>query len=145
MLKQNDSAKDLWRQLLEQLSRAPYATLQDRNYDPREDHSKFHFAMCQAGWSDEQIAWRIGVHEAQVESAPNTSPGVNPHAEFIFGKLCDDVEAAMDRLRMTSHTRVARGLEPRLGPYASKTNVIMTEESIVTVGTQLFRFCGLIG
>lgn len=50
----------------------------------------------------------------------------------------------MARLGMSSHMRVARGLEPRLGPYAAKTNVIMTDESIVTVGTQLFRFCGLI-
>lgn len=144
MLKQNASAKDLWEQLLEQLSRAPYATLQDPNYDPKEEHAKFQVAMRQAGWSDEQIAWKMKVHEAQIESAPITSPGVNPHAEFLFGKLCDDVEAAMDRLRMISHRRVARGLEPRLGPYAAKTNVIMTEESIVTVGTQLFRFCGLI-
>lgn len=144
MPKQNASARDLWRQLLEQLSRDPYATLQDPNYDPTEDNEKFQAAMRQAGWSEEQIALRANIHREQTESAPTTSPGVNPHAEYIFGRLCDDVEAAMDRLGMSSHTQVARGLEPRLGPYAAKTNVIMTDESIVTVGTQLFRFCGLV-
>ncbi len=144
MPKQNASAKELWGQLLEQLSRAPYATLQDPNYNPEKDEAKFRVAMRQAGWSDAEIAWRMKVHKAQIEEAPTTSAGVNPHVEFMFGVLCDDVEAAMDRLRMTSHTRVARGVEPRLGPYAAKTNVIMTEESIITIGTQLFRFCGLI-
>lgn len=143
-LKQNESARDLWAQLLEQLSKDPYATLQRADYDPTEDHKRFYAGMRQAGWSDEHIALRVKIQEEQAESAPATSPGVNPHAEFLFGRLCDDVEAAMDRLGMSSHTRVARGLEPRLGPYAAKTNVIMTEESIITVGTQLFRFCGLV-
>ena len=41
-------------------------------------------------------------------------------------------------------TRVARGVEPRVGPLAQMTNVIMTNEGIVTVGSFLFRFCGLI-
>lgn len=143
-LKQNESAQDLWRQVLAQLSRDPYATLQDPNYDPSEDDKKIQAAMREVGWLDEQIVEIIKIHQTQVENAPTTSPGVNPHAEFIFNILCDDVEAAMGRLGMSSHARVARGLEPRLGPYAAKTNVIMTEESIVTVGTQLFRFCGLI-
>jgi hypothetical protein len=58
--------------------------------------------------------------------------------------LCDDIEAAMVRLRLDSHARIARGIEPRTGPYAAKTNVIMTDQSIVTVGSFLFRFCGLV-
>ncbi len=50
----------------------------------------------------------------------------------------------MERLDLDAHDRVARGIEPRLGPYAAKTNVIMTDESIVTVGAHMFRFCGLV-
>lgn len=50
----------------------------------------------------------------------------------------------MERLHLSSHVKIARGVEPRLGPFAARINVIMTEESIITVGSQLFRFCGLI-
>lgn len=50
----------------------------------------------------------------------------------------------MGRLGHTSNLKIARGVEPRVGPFASKTNVIMTDESIVTVGSFLFRYCGLV-
>src|SRR6185312_8462062 len=58
--------------------------------------------------------------------------------------LCDDIEEAMDRLKIGSHAKVARGVEPRALATASKINVITTDESIVTVSAFLFRFCGLI-
>lgn len=142
--KNNKSAQELWQQILQQLSKDPSATLQDPRYDPAEDDKKLQIGMRQAGWSEQHVKMMIANYHARIAGAPVTSPGVNPHAEFVFGMLCDDVEAAMARLRLNSHTRVARGLEPRLGPYAAKTNVIMTDESIITVGTQLFRFCGLV-
>lgn len=143
--KNNASAQDLWSQLLARASEHPLATLEDPEYDPMEDNAKLRAALRNAGWSEAQIELRLEIDAHQVASAPNTSPGVNRRAEFIFGRLCDDVEAAMERLKMSSHTRVARGLEPSLGPHAAKTNVIMTEESIVTAGSQLFRFCGVVG
>ncbi|MGA0603916.1 hypothetical protein ACO2Q3_24630 [Caulobacter sp. KR2-114] len=140
----NLSAKDLWSQVLKRLSEHPNATLQDPDYDPEPDRQKLRIAMRDAGWTDDQIDSLLQAQEERIAAAPSTSPGVAPHAEFIFGKLCDDVEAAMTRLGMDSHGRVARGIEPRLGPWAAKTNVIMTDESIVTVGAQLFRFCGVV-
>jgi hypothetical protein len=83
------------------------------------------------------------VHQAQLANAPLTSPGVNPHLAFLFGRLCTDIKAAMNPLHLDSHARMAHGVEPRVGPLAALTNVTMTDESIVTVGSFLFRFCGL--
>ncbi len=76
--------------------------------------------------------------------APVTSPGVNPFVEIHLARLSDYVEAGMDRLKMKSHAKVARGVEPRAWASASKINVIMTDESIVTVSAFFFRFCGLV-
>ena len=50
----------------------------------------------------------------------------------------------MDRLKLDSHAKVARGVEPRAWAYAAKVNVILTDQSIITVSAFLFRFCGLI-
>jgi hypothetical protein len=140
----NDSARDLWGQLLKQFSKHPNAAVVDPDHDPTEDTAKLRKRLREAGWSEHQIEARVALSNAQIAAAPSTSPGVSPHAEFVFGSLCDDVEAAMVRLKLSSHARVARGIDPRLGPYAAKTTVIMTDESIVTVGAQMFRFCGLV-
>lgn len=112
--------------------------------DETEDAAGYRAAMALAGWSDSEIEAMQQAHKVREDSAPVTSPGVNRHVEAAFGQLADDVEAAMDRLGYKSQARVARGIEPRVGPLAAKTGVIMTDESIVTIGSFLFRFCGLI-
>ncbi len=142
--RQNLAAVDLWAQVLEQLSQHRNATLQNPNYNPKHDEDRLRKGLHQAGWSDEHIEQRLNIHRSQIERAPRTSPGINPHAEFIFGRHCDAIEAIMDRRGAKSYSRLARGIEPRLGPHATLTNVIMTDEAIVTVGSQMFRFCGLI-
>jgi len=50
----------------------------------------------------------------------------------------------MDRLKFDSHAKVARGVEPRAWAYAAKVNLVLTDQSIITVSAFLFRFCGLI-
>lgn len=140
----NASAEDLWRQVFKRLSASEYASLLDPEHDAARDAGAFWEAMKEAGWSDEETDLRVKAHEEQLREAPTTSPGVNPHVEAWFARLADDVETAMGRLGMTSQAHVARGIEPRCGPLAAKINVVMTNQSVVTVGTHLFRFCGLI-
>jgi hypothetical protein len=142
--KKNASAKDLWQQVFSRLAKEEGAALQDPTYDPSEDEGRMRIALRAAGWTDEHIDQRIAIDRDRVRTAPLTSPGVNPHVEVQLARLCDAVEAAMDRLKLDSHAKVARGVEPRAWASASNINVIMTEESVVTVSAFLFRFCGLI-
>ncbi len=144
MAKDNTAAADLWRQIFERAAADPFATVMDPDHDVATDRARFREAMAEAGWSEAEINDFEDQQRALEASAPETNPGVNRHVEAMMARLADDIEAAMDRLGLKSHTRVARGVEPRAGPLAAKIGVIMTEESIVTVGSFLFRFCGLI-
>ncbi|GES47178.1 hypothetical protein RsS62_64300 [Rhizobium dioscoreae] len=142
--KKNESARELWEQVLSRLAAEPDATMWDPNYDDAADRERMRDAYAKAGWSLKEIEERDILQEELISNAPVTSPGVNRHVEGMLARLCDDVEAAMDRLKMDSHAKVARGVEPRSGPFVSMINVIMTDESIVTVGSFLFRFCGVV-
>ncbi len=142
--KRNEAAIQLWEQIFLSMAKCPDAALWNPNYDPAEDKAKGDEGFKQAGWSDEEILSRNEEMNAFTSNASATNLMVNPYAQAQFAKLCDDVEAAMDRLKLSSYASVARGIEPRLGPYAAKTNVIMTDESIITVGAHTFRFCGLV-
>lgn len=144
MTRRNDSATELWEQLFATMAKAEDAALVDPEHDEAEDEARLREGLAQAGWSEREIQQRVDLLRAQAAAAPSTSPGVNPHVESQFSRLCDNIEVAMDRLGMDSYARVARGIEPRLGPLAAKTSVIMTDQSIVTVGSFLFRFCGLV-
>lgn len=142
--KTNETALDLWQQVFSRLADSENAALLQPGYDGAVDEARLREALKEAGWSDEQIALSIEVSNERIANAPTTSPGVNPSVEALHHHLCEDVESAMERLGLSSQRRVARGVEPRLGPSAARINVVMTEESIVTVGAHLFRFCGLI-
>lgn len=142
--KDNAAAADLWSQIFERLAVDPWAAVMDPEHDESVDYARFREAMANAGWSREEIEAIEEAQRAREEEAPVTSPGVNRHVEAALAHLADDVEAAMKRLGIESHAQVARGVEPVAGPMAAKIGVIMTEESIVTVGSFLFRFCGLI-
>ncbi len=142
--KSNEIAKEVWSQLFERSARADDAAIVDHAYDPADEEARTIAALKSAGWSDDHIAKRIEWHRAELASAPVTSPGVNPFVESHLKRLCDDIEDAMDHLKLESHAKIARGVEPRAWASASKINVITTDESIVTVSAFLFRFCGLI-
>lgn len=100
--------------------------------------------MLAAGWSQAEVEAFAQINRKIAQSASKTSPGVNPFVEAQYEFLCDSIEAAMQRLKLSSYANVARGVEPRTGPFASKINVISTDLSVVTVGAFLFRFCGLV-
>ena len=144
MAKQTDAANELWSQIFGRQAKEEYAAVENPLHDPSDDKRKMRAAMTSAGWTEAQIDVLAAAHDARDAAAPVTSPNVNRSVEAALGRLCDDVESAMVRLGKNSHVTVARGVEPRLGPFAAKTNVILTDESIVTVGAFLFRYCGLI-
>lgn len=143
-MKQNQSATELWDQLFATMAKEETATLMDAEYDVANDEAKLREGMAAAGWSGTHIDELIRVRRKRAETAPTTSPGANPLAEHQLAMLCDDVEAAMSRLGRHSQGKTARGVEPRPGPVAASTNVVMTEEGIITVSSFFFRFCGLI-
>jgi hypothetical protein len=142
--KNNESAKDLWAQVFARSAESELATLQDPSHDEAADEARVVEGLRASGWTDDLIELVIERHRQERASAPVTSPGVNPFVETHLDRLGNDVEFAMDHLQLNSHAKVARGVEPRAWASASKINVIMTEESIVTVSAFLFRFCGLI-
>lgn len=140
----NNAARDLWSQMFERAAEHPAAAVIDPEYDPGEDEARARAEFAAAGWSEEQIdALRQAAAEADA-CAPVTSPGVNRSAECFHAALCDDIEEEMARQRLTSQQRVARGIDPRTRPFASKTGVIMTDESIISVGAFTYRFCGVV-
>jgi hypothetical protein len=142
--KTNDAAADLWSQIFEVLAADPGAAINDPLHDAAHDDEQMRKGLAAAGWSSEEIEKLADLHAKRAQNSPITSPGVNRHVEAQYAILCDDIEAAMARLKLASHANIARGVEPRIGPFASKINVISTNESIITVGSFLFRFCGLI-
>lgn len=140
----NDAARDLWSQMFERTATHPGAAVMDPEYDPSEDDARARAGFTAAGWSEGEIEAALTAGQRRNAAAPSTSPGVNPSAEALHAVLCDDVEAEMARQGFKSQTGVARGIEPITGPFAAKAGVIMTGQSIITVGAFTFRFCGLI-
>lgn len=141
---ENAIASDLWLQVFSRLAEREDATLIDPTYDPAEDLNRARIAFSKAGWSDSEIQAFQARENERLAAAPITSPGVNPSAEMFLKVRCDEVELAMRKLGMNSHFKVARGVQPIAGPGAGLTNVIMTDESIVTVDAHTFRYCGVI-
>lgn len=138
------AAADFWAQHFGNMSKHRNAALWDPEFDMEAGEAKLALALANAGWTPEEISARIEGDRDNWTDAPVTSPGVNPHVESWLDTLGNSIEDAMERRGMQSHKTLARGIEPFGGVIATKTNVIMTEESVITVGAFLFRFCGLI-
>jgi len=140
-----EAARDYWRQIFERLSSDPMATLIERDQAIAALATGKHEAIIESyGLSEEQTAQLKQQYIQDVKSAPVTSPGVDPHAEFIFAGLCRRVETACEKLPGLGGRNVVTGIEPKLGVFASRMGVIMTDASIVTVGSQVFRFCNVV-
>lgn len=142
--KTNNCAKNLWAQVFARAAESELAALQDPNHDETADELRMAQGLRASGWKDDDIRFVIERRRQEHANAPVTSPGVNPFVESHLARLSDEIEFAMNYLKLDSHAKVALGVEPCIWANASKINVIMTEESIVTVSAFLFRFCGLI-
>ena len=144
MSEANEAGHDLWRQLFERAIAEPDATV-DRSTpeDEKASINKLRAALKNAGWSDEHIEARL-VADSLRNRVPNrASPGVAPGLEEHLG-TSTRIATAMADLGLTSHERVVLGIDPKAGPSASLTNVMMTDEGILSVSSYLFRWCGLI-
>lgn len=139
----NDAAQDLWSQMFARAAARPGAAIMDPEYDPRDDEVRAKAGFAAAGWSNDKIELLLASGKTKNVNATLKSPGVNPSAEAFHATLCDDVEAEMARQGLSTQLKVARGNDPVTRPFASKAGVIMTEQSIITVGAFTFRFCGL--
>lgn len=142
--KANETATDFWRQYFANQAKSRDAALVDPEHDHAIDLQKLREGLAEAGWSTNEIDWRLSSLAGDHLPSVGNSPGVLTATERSFNRLCDDVEGAMARLNLTSHTRLARGIEPVVGPSAAMTNVIMTEEGVISVSAFFFRFCGLM-
>lgn len=140
----NEAAIDLWSQMFARAAAHPGAAIIDPEYDPRDDDVRARAGFAAAGWSNDETELLFASWKGLISKAPSTSPGVNPFAEALHSRLCDDVEAEMGRQGLSSQLNIARGIDPVTRPFASKAAVIMTEQSIITVGAFTYRFCGLV-
>lgn len=145
MPRANDAAHDLWSQLFERAIADPNAALHDPKYD--EEHGSPEIlakALREAGWSEDQINARAGVAASHERASHTTSPGVGLGLEEHLREIADRVKSAMSAMGYSSQEKVVLGIDPKVGVSASLTNVIMTDEGIVSVSSFLFRWCGLI-
>ncbi|MCY4316020.1 MAG: hypothetical protein OXC66_07880 [Roseovarius sp.] len=64
--------------------------------------------------------------------------------EYRLKHLSDRVRMAISETGDISHEKVEIAIDPVAGVSASLTNVIMTDEGILSVSSFLFRWCGLV-
>ena len=140
----NQAARQLWAQIFDRQAADEFATLADPDHDYEADEETLRAGLSEAGWSAGEIDTRFEAVKYDHLPATGNSPGVTASIERIFNLLCDDIEAAMARLNLESHTRLIRGVDPVAGPSAAMTNVILTDQGIVSVSSFFFRYCGLI-
>ena len=138
-------ARDYWNQLFERYARDPFATLVARDEIVEGAADRARVLLAQRGAPPEQIDALAERFAEDLAKAPVTSPGIDPNFEAIFNGLCDRVEAAIAKVSRNGPVRVARGIEPRVGVFAARLSVMATDASVITVGSQIFRFCNVVG
>lgn len=145
MKQQNDAARDLWAQIFERAAADINAAL----YKPDEEREALQHeltirALKKAGWSEAEIERRDAAERFHGELESVNSPGVGPNLEFRLKFLSDRVQRVISENGKTSHEKVEIAIDPRAGVSAGLTNVIMTDQSILSVSSFFFRWCGLI-
>jgi hypothetical protein len=101
-------------------------------------------ALLEAGWSEAEIERRNEARAFFHELEDPNSPGVAPGLEFRLQVLSDRVRRAIAETGDIEHEKVEIAIDPIAGVSASLTNVIMTDQGILTVSSFLFRWCGLV-
>lgn len=145
MKKPNEAARDLWSQIFERAAAAPDAAVHEPDeLAETEQQAMVVQALRQAGWSEAEIERRNASENLHIHLENVGSPGVGPGLEFKLGVLADRVRKVISETGEASQEKVEIGIDPKSGVSASLTNVIMTDEGILTVSAFLFRWCGLI-
>ena len=134
MKKPNEAARDLWSQIFERAAAAPDAAV----YEPDGQAETAQQAMVvqalrQAGWSEAEIERRNASENLHIHLETVGSPGVGPGLEFKLSVLADRVRKVISETGEASQEKVEIGIDPKSGVSASLTNVIMTDEGILTV------------
>jgi hypothetical protein len=142
---QNEAAKGLWAQIFGSAATLPDAAMHDPDFQSDWDREKsVAEALAEAGWNAEEIEDRISADRERVLIPNLNSPGVGPGLEAILRRLSDRISDELFVTGATAHKKVEVAIDPKVGVDASLTNVIMTDEGIITVSSFLFRWCGLV-
>ena len=138
-------AVNLWSQMLSRAKAHDWSTFWDPDYEhPGRDAASTRLAFKKAGWSDDEINLIEKADEDRNNEAPTTSPGVAPFTEAALHRLSQAIETAAAQLNIENREKVHFAVEPKAGPLLSKINVVMTDQSIVTMGSFFTRYCGLV-
>ena len=145
MKKPNEAARDLWSQIFERAIAAPDAAVHEPDEQTEITQQALVVrALTQAGWSETEIERRNTSENLHIHLETVGNPGVGPGLEFKLSVLADRVRKVISETGEASQEKVEIGIDPKSGVSASLTNVIMTDEGILTVSAFLFRWCGLI-
>lgn len=139
----NEAAKELWAQIFNRATKNPGAAL----YNPEGDddkHKRMEDALLAIGWERHEIAARIEADRVWATIPNLNSPGVAPGLEAQLRLRADRISGVLSQLGLTAQEKIEFAIDPKAGVEASLTNVIMTDEAILTVSAFLFRWCGLI-
>lgn len=141
----NEAAKDLWAQIFSRAAELPDAAMNDPNYQSDEERERILTeAFLKAGWCTDEINRLITLSREREDEPNANSPGVAPGLEAHLGRLSNRISEELSYTGAGAHQRLEVAIDPKVGIEASLTNVIMTDEAILTVSSFLFRWCGLI-
>ncbi|MEQ9145544.1 MAG: M48 family metalloprotease [Parvibaculaceae bacterium] len=145
MKESNDAARDLWAQIFERAAALPNAALHEPDEKAEAAQSEVVVqALREAGWSETEIERRNKSDSLHGDLESVNSPGVGPGLELRLQVLADRVRKVISEAGSTSHEKIEIGIDPKSGVSASLTNVIMTDQGILSVSAFLFRWCGLV-
>lgn len=145
MKSKKEAAVSLWEQMLERAKENEWSTFVDPTYvTSSQDVKNTRQAFNSAGWNEKAIDLMEKVDTIRAEAAPNSSPGVARFTEANLFFLSQKIENAAILLKVENRDKVHFVVEPKAGPFISKINVIMTDQSIISMGSFFTRYCGLI-
>lgn len=140
-----EAAAELWSQIFERAAARPDSALYEDSTDQElADNERRQQAMKSAGWTDKEIEVFARAHEETLRTDVPTSPGVAPWLEGQLRAIATPIKEAMYDRGYRDQDKVLLGIDPTAGVSASMTNVMMTDEGIVSVSAFLFRWCGLV-
>lgn len=140
----NEAAYSYWSQLFARQAESPWSTIVDPNTNFEEDKKKLRKGLLNAGWPIALVETLAAERADRALPSEGHNPGIANHVIDNFNRLCNDIEAELEKLGHKSHHQVARGIDPVSGPSAAMTPVMMTKESVISVSSFFFRYCGLI-